>query len=52
METNHLETTALEGFVANLRDTKDFSPEYKEITEYLDANPFSARSCRCHPGKY
>jgi len=33
----------------NLRENLEFKPLYEELKPDFSSNPFSARSCRCHP---
>lgn len=35
----------------NLREESEFSPAYEELKQDFSSNPFSARSCRCHPSR-
>lgn len=35
----------------NLRGEIGFNPMYEELKQDFSSNPFSARSCRCHPGR-
>jgi len=35
----------------NLREEIEFNPAYEELKQDFSSNPFSARSCRCHPSR-
>jgi len=35
----------------NLREESEFKPAYEELKQDFSSNPFSARSCRCHPSR-
>jgi|TARA_Y100000310_G_C20615196_1_gene780253 hypothetical protein len=35
----------------NPREKLEFSPAYEELNPDFSSNPFSARSCRCHPSR-